>query len=1122
MLHNRYRNLLLLALPPIGVVAGLALGNGFTTSSLLPGLAAIAGLIAVSAYLCLRRKDSFEQRFSQAFVDAPAGMLLLDLQGNVRWSNHAMERLFGESEGALQGRQFRELIAGEAWEQLQSDREQLVAGGRLDLEGRLQTSSGQSLWTRGYATLIRSDQNRPDLIVVQILDQSAAYEASAVATANEHRYLATLDLSSDLILSLDSRGRISHANSRARQLLSADGSSLAETSILKLVHPDQRTEFTAAFKNTLTSNDHISDLPSLMLVPASREKPATPRAIDIALFHMPGHDGLTLIGQDLSEHNASMEQLRASEARFSRIFHSSPDAILIVRKHDSLILDFNSSFTRLLGYSREDAIGSLESNLRLFADPQERAQIVRQLSDSGATTDPETRLRTRAGELVNVEISMRYIEIDGELCTLCIGRDISKRVLAESALRESEEKFEQVFLRSPDGIIILKSEDLSIYDINTAFVNASGYRREELLGRSILDLNAFFDEEQLRAASEQLALQGSFSNREMHFRTQSGSEIRALVSATNIEINEIPCVLCIAKDVNDLRAAEEKLRQSEQRFRGAFENAPIGILLVDRESRIFQANNFASEMLGYEDLPLDGMHLSRLIRAEDRGQFKETLQRLMSGSDETLRLERRLLRNDSLEIWTNLHMVVQRDTEGAPQYLIVQIADVSEMKLSQRRMERMAFYDTLTDLANRRLFYDRLGQVLEHTQRGNHLAALLYLDLDQFKRVNDTLGHEVGDILLQEVASRLCRCVRKEDTVGRPGGDEFTVLLSEIRTPSDASLVAEKILKALSQPLNISGHQLVITPSIGIAIIPDDGRDANTLMKNSDLAMYRAKEHGRNNFQFYSEEMNTNAVKRLRTEYELRRALDRQEFELYYQPKVRLSDQRIVGMECLIRWHHPERGLLSPVEFIDIAEETGAIVDIGSWVIGEACRAGKSLCDQLGSELEIAINISPRQFKDPNLVSTIRRALRETGLNPSSLEIEITETMLMSEVEAANQTVRKLHQLGLKLAIDDFGTGYSSLNYLKKFPIDTVKVDRSFIMDIPQSADDMAITSAVIAMAHRLNMSVVAEGVETPEQLEFLQNNGCEFAQGYLFSKPLPIASIRPMLSPNIRLLHGG
>ncbi|MCB1685386.1 MAG: EAL domain-containing protein [Pseudomonadales bacterium] len=916
---------------------------------------------------------------------------------------------------------------------------------------------------------------------------------------------------------------------------------MSGTSILNYVQADQRTEFTRLFKDSYSTSDRISELKSLLVLgsatvsntgtdsgstaagaTASPPRSGTAaRTLDARLVHPASHDGVMLVAQDLSEHNASLDQLRASEARFSRIFHTSPDAILILRHKDSLVLDFNAGFTRLLGYTREDAIGYLEMDLRLFFDPLVRQQTVQHLLDAGEHNDLEVRLRRKDGEPVTVEISIRYIEIDGELCVLCIGRDISKRTLAEAALRESEEKFEQVFLRSPDGIIILKQQDLSIYDINTAFVDASGYSREALLGKSILELDAFFDPNELKEASRELAEQGTFSNREMRLKTRDGSSIRALVSATLVDINDSPCVLCVTKDINELRSAEEKLRQSEQRFRGAFENAPIGILLVDNEGRIFQANNFAAEMLGFEDLSLDNMHISRLIPSEDRSQFKETLQRLMTGKDDTLRVERRLLRNDSLEIWTNLHVVVQRDNDGTPQYLIVQLADISEMKLSQRRMERMAFYDTLTDLANRRLFFDRLSQVIEHTQRGNHLAGLLYLDLDQFKRVNDTLGHEIGDVLLQEVASRLSRCVRKEDTVGRPGGDEFTVLLSDIRTPSDASLVAEKILKALRQPLNISGHQLVITPSIGIAIIPDDGRDPNALMKNADLAMYRAKEHGRNNFQFYSEEMNTNAVKRLRTEYELRRALDRQEFELFYQPKVRLSDQRIVGVECLIRWHHPDRGLLSPVEFIDIAEETGAIVDMGNWIITEACRTGKLLSDQQGAELEIAINMSPRQFKDPNLVANIRRALRESGLNPACLEIEITETMLMSEVEAANQTVRKLHGLGLKLAIDDFGTGYSSLNYLKKFPIDTVKVDRSFIMDIPGSADDMAITSAVIAMAHRLNMSVVAEGVETRAQLEFLQSNECEFAQGYLFSKPVPLASIRPMLAPNVRVLHG-
>jgi EAL domain-containing protein (putative c-di-GMP-specific phosphodiesterase class I) len=309
---------------------------------------------------------------------------------------------------------------------------------------------------------------------------------------------------------------------------------------------------------------------------------------------------------------------------------------------------------------------------------------------------------------------------------------------------------------------------------------------------------------------------------------------------------------------------------------------------------------------------------------------------------------------------------------------------------------------------------------------------------------------------------------------------------------------------------------------MGITIVPQDGTDPNSLMKNADLAMYRAKEQGRNTYHFYSEEMNSNAIKRLRTEYELRRAMERSEFVLFYQPKVRLSDKQIVGVECLIRWEHPERGLLTPNEFIEVAEETGAIVDIGNWIIQEACRNGKALSVQAKRNIQIAVNISPRQFRDPNLVATIRRNLRESGLNPSTLEIEITETMLMGDVEAANTTVRQLHELGVRLAIDDFGTGYSSLNYLKKFPINTVKVDRSFIMDIPESEDDKAITSAVIAMAHRLNMEVVAEGIETQSQLDFLLAHDCEYAQGYLFAKPLPLSHLRSMVLPNVRVMRGG
>jgi diguanylate cyclase (GGDEF)-like protein len=476
---------------------------------------------------------------------------------------------------------------------------------------------------------------------------------------------------------------------------------------------------------------------------------------------------------------------------------------------------------------------------------------------------------------------------------------------------------------------------------------------------------------------------------------------------------------------------------------------------------------------------------------------------------------------DGLEIWTNCHIVLQQAPDGDPLYCIMQIADITEMKTSQRKMERLAFYDTLTELANRRLFNDRLQQAVEHCRRHRQRAALLYLDLDQFKRVNDTLGHEAGDALLREVADRLLNCVRKEDTVGRPGGDEFTILLYDVDEPDHAGQVAEKILRTLQQPISLSGHQLVVTTSIGITVIPDDGVDPAALLKNADLAMYRAKEKGRNNYQFYSEELNTNAVRRLRTEYELRRALERSEFELHFQPVVRLTDQSIVGVECLLRWNHPERGPVPPDDFISIAEDTGAIVEIGNWVIEEACAAGRLMTEQRGAPVSIAVNISPRQFRDPELVSTIRHSLRRARLEPACLELEITETMLMGDVEAASEIVRRLHKLGIRLAIDDFGTGYSSLNYLKKFPISTVKVDRSFVADIPESSDDMEITAAVIAMAHRLKMQVVAEGVETQAQLDFLAEQDCDFAQGYLFSHALPLQDIRPMLGSNVRLLRG-
>jgi diguanylate cyclase (GGDEF)-like protein/PAS domain S-box-containing protein len=923
----------------------------------------------------------------------------------------------------------------------------------------------------------------------------------------------------ELVVELDAHSRIARCLGSGAATLAPDPASLGGASLLELVPARIRGLVVDAVRTARADPGETVTLPKLRL--QTREPGLPPRAtLPLRLTCTARADGTVRLHGRVAERRHA--QVPAGDERFSRVFHSSPDAILIVRFGDGTLLDFNASFTRLLGHSREGAIGRRIADLDLWADANVREALLADFRRQRKITDAEVVLKSSTGEAVPVEISLRFIELDGELSVLCIARDISKRVEAELAARSSEEKFTQVFTRSPDGVLILRASDLIIRDVNPAFIKGSGLPADELIGRPLRQLEAIADAAELQRVIDLLSREGRLANCEMRLRSANGRELTVLVSGTATEIDGEPSLLCIVKDITELRYAQEQLRRSEERFRGAFENAPIGIMLLDPQGHIFQANRFATELLHYPKRALDSIHVSRLVPPDERGDLKEQLERLVRGSETALRSERRMLSADEVEIWTNCHIVLQNSSDGAPLYCIMQIADITEMKTSQRHMERLAFYDTLTELANRRLFNDRLQQAVEHCRRHGVRAALLYLDLDQFKRVNDTLGHESGDVLLREVAARLLACVRREDTVGRPGGDEFTILLYDIEAASDAGTVAEKILRALERPITVSGHQLVVTTSIGITVIPDDGVEPSALTKNADLAMYRAKEKGRNNYQFFSEELNTNAVHRLRTEYELRRALERSEFELYFQPLVRLTDHAIVGVECLLRWNHPERGTVSPDEFIGIAEETGAIVEIGNWVIEEACAAGRLLADQHGAPLSIAVNISPRQFRDPNLVDAIRESLRRAHLDPGMLEVEITETMLMQDVEAAAEIVRRLHKLGIRLAIDDFGTGYSSLNYLKKFPIDTVKVDRTFVTDIPQNSDDMEITAAVIAMAHRLRMQVVAEGVETKAQLEFLTEQKCDFAQGYLFSRALPLKQVARLLAADVTRVHNG
>ena len=432
-------------------------------------------------------------------------------------------------------------------------------------------------------------------------------------------------------------------------------------------------------------------------------------------------------------------------------------------------------------------------------------------------------------------------------------------------------------------------------------------------------------------------------------------------------------------------------------------------------------------------------------------------------------------------------------------------AEIVERRLADLRVTHMAHHDALTGLPNRTLLTDRVEQAVARAARSGNKVALLFLDLDRFKNVNDSLGHGVGDQLLQAVASRLGSCLRQEDTAARLGGDEFIISLPEVADSAEAARVATRILAELARPFDISGHQLPAEVSIGISVYPDDGDSAQTLLRNADTAMYHAKESGRGNYQFFSAQMNERVSRRLSTETSMRRALDRGEFALHYQPLIELASGATSGAEALLRWPQADQRMISPADFIPVAEDTGLIVPLGEWVLREACTQAQAW-QALRPGLRIAVNLSPRQFRQKHLTATIEQVLRETGLAPQLLELELTEGMLMHHAEDTVRTLAQLHEMGVHLAIDDFGTGYSSLSYLKRFPLHALKIDRSFVKDLESDPDDAAIVTAIIAMARSLNLRVVAEGVETVGQAQFLRGLACDLAQGFHFGRPMPAA----------------
>jgi diguanylate cyclase (GGDEF)-like protein/PAS domain S-box-containing protein len=703
-----------------------------------------------------------------------------------------------------------------------------------------------------------------------------------------------------------------------------------------------------------------------------------------------------------------------------------------------------------------------------------------------------------------------------------IGKDFTKRKQTEEALIQSEERYRSILDNTLEGYFEIDLVGNFTF-VNDAECKDLGYTREELIGMSYKQ----YTDETTAQKLYDLFL-GVFNTGKMvkaydgEFIKKDGTKGYNQISVSLIRNPEGRAIgfRGLSRDITEPKRMEETIRQSEERYRTIIEEMEEWYFETDLEGNIIFFNEVFAHILGYSRNVLTGLNFRSFVKEEEADSIYELFNQVFNTGLPSRNFPYEFVRPDGTITSAEFSIFPKRD--GADRTIGFRGVghDITERKHAEARVQYLATHDALTDLPNRLMFSQLLNHTIQSSRRFKRQFAVFFLDLDRFKVINDSLGHEAGDQLLQEIAKTFKRVLREMDVIARLGGDEFVILIEEVKDLSHVAIVAQRILSAAMKPMIIMGQECRVTASIGISLFPRDGQDEQSLMKNADIAMYLAKEEGKNNFQFFSQEMKSHSFERLSLETNLRQALDRQEFSLHYQPKLDFKTGIITGVEALLRWQNPELGNVPPMRLIPVAEETGLIVPIGRWVLKTACLQNVAWQIQGLQEICMAVNLSVRQIMDESLLRDIQSTLKESGLKPHLLELEITESMLMKNPERVIKILNEIKKLGVRLAIDDFGTGYSSLGQLKRFPIDTLKVDRSFIRDVSQNSEDQGITEAIIAMGKTLSLTVIAEGVETEEQEAFLRSHACDEMQGYYFSKPTPPDQFAALLRQHVPSPH--
>jgi len=767
--------------------------------------------------------------------------------------------------------------------------------------------------------------------------------------------------------------------------------------------------------------------------------------------------------------------------------------------HDSKFVYVSELYQKITGFTDKELIGEYSLKNIFPADRDKvRYQAIRCLKKE--SFEPyEYRFIRKDNELRYILETVTSITFKGERATMGSFMDITER-------RMIEEKYKTVLENIQEGYFEVDLSGNFIF-FNDSVCNVLGYTRDELTGMNNRQYTK--DDETVKKVFQAFNYVYRTGETLKEFgwdiTRKDGTKryIEGSISLIKDASDKVTGFRGITHDVTERNRAEKALRQSEEKYRNILENIQEAYFEVDLAGNFTFFNDSLCRLTGGSREELIGANYKRFSDKEMSQKAFKAFHDVFTSGKAINGFDWQIIRKDGSKRYIEASVSLHKHSSGKPAGFRGVIRDITERKRIEQELNYMATHDALTGLPNRLMFSQLLDHAIQHAQRNKRQLAVLFIDLDRFKTINDSLGHEAGDTLLKEMAQRFKQSLRTVDIVGRLGGDEFTILMEDFNELKQVETLAHKILSTVIKPFAIMGEECRITASIGISIYPRDGKDEQTLMKNADVAMYYAKEEGKNNFQFYSEHIRAMSNERLTIETNLRRALERNEFYLAYQAKLDLKTRSITGVEALLRWNNPYLGLITPTQFIPVAEETGMIVPIGKWVMKTACAQNVSWQKQGLPRVRMAVNLSLRQLLDDHLLLDIRNTLDETGMEPNLLELEITESMVMHNPPRLISLLSKIKEMGIRLAIDDFGTGYSSLAQLKNFPVDTLKVDRSFIRNIPRDTENKAITEAIINMGKTLSLVVVAEGVETQEEENFLREQVCDEMQGFYFSKPI-------------------